>query len=130
MNKNNPGIIAIMTVLVIGAIILAVSIGAATRTRIETKTNESEEGTNRAMTAATSCMESALARLSDNSTYTGNQSLSVGVDTCSIATITTSGITRTVKTSSTVNGHTRRLQVTVSNVNPPLQVSSWQEVSS
>jgi hypothetical protein len=127
---KNQGMIALTTVLIVGAIVLAVSIGITTRTVIETQISGSEEQTHKALVAATSCMESALAKLSDNASYTGNESISVGSNTCTISTITSSGNTRTVKTSSTVGGHTRRLSVTVSNVNPPLQVSSWQEVDS
>jgi hypothetical protein len=128
--KTNQGMIALTAVLIAGAIVLAVSIGIATRTMIETHISGGEERTNLALVSATSCMENALAKLSDNPSYSGNETISVGSNTCTIATITANGITRTVKTSSTVGGHTRRLQVTVSSVNPPLQVSSWQEVDS
>ncbi|MBP9821741.1 MAG: hypothetical protein KBC98_02575 [Candidatus Pacebacteria bacterium] len=128
--KQQPGIIALITVLITGAIVLIIGLGMAERSMLELNTSLDEELSHQALTAATSCMERALLSLAGNASYAGNETLSVGTNTCSIATITTSGITRTVKTSSTVQGYTRRLQVTVSNVNPPLQVSSWQEVSS
>ena len=128
MIKDKPGIIALTAVLIIGAIVLVVAVGIATRAVIDANIGIDEELSHNALVSATSCMENALAKLSDNSAYAGNETITVGNYTCTIAAVTGSGNTRTIKTSATVNGHTRRIQVTVSNINPPLQVGTWQEV--
>lgn len=130
MIKQEQGIIVLITVLVIGAVVLLIGLGMSVRSVMESDTSLDEELSHQALVMATSCMEQALLSLADDSAYTGNQTITIGSYTCTIATITGSGDTRTVQTSSTVSGYTRRLLVTVSNVNPPLQVSSWQEVSS
>lgn len=127
--KHEQGIIALITVLIAGAIVLLIGLGMTVRSIIESDTSLDEELSHRAFVAATSCMESALLSLADGASYGGNETLTVGTDTCTIAAIIASGDTRTIHTSSIVSGYTRRLSVTVSNVNPPLQVSSWQEVS-
>lgn len=126
---NQQGIVALMTVLIIGAIILVISLGMTFRSVQESDTSLDEELSYKAFVMATSCMEQALLSLSDDSTYVGNQTLVIGAYSCTIATITGNENSRVIQTSSTVNGYTRRLSVNVSNVNPPLQVSSWQEVS-
>jgi len=130
MIKQEQGIIALTTVLIIGSIILVIGIGMSLQSIMESDTSFDEELSHQALVAATSCMEQALLTLADDASYIGDQTIVVGSHTCTVAVITGSGNERTVKTSSTVNGHTRRLLVSVSNVNPPLQVSSWQEVSS
>ncbi len=127
--KQQPGIIALITVLITGAIVLVIGLGMAGRSMLGSNTSLDEELSHQALVAATSCMEQALLALANNASYAGNEQKTIGANTCTIATITSSGDARTVKTSSTVSGHTKRIQVTVSNVNPPLEVSSWQEVS-
>lgn len=128
MIPKQQGIIALITVLIAGAIMLVVGIGMSTRSIVGSKESLYQELSHQALAMATSCMEQALLSLADNSLYTGNQTVVIGPNKCAIALITGSGNTRTVQTSSTVGGHIRRLSVTVSNVNPPLQVSSWQEI--
>ena len=128
MIYQKKGIIALITILVAGAIILTTGLGMTIRSIIESDTTLDEEMSHQSLVMATNCMEQALLSLADNSAYTGNETIPIGTNTCAIATITANGDTRIVKTSSTVGGYVRRLSVTVSNVNPPLQINSWQEV--
>ncbi len=128
MINRHKGIIALITVLIAGAVVLVIGIGMTLRSILESDTTLDVELSHQALVTAGSCMEQSLLSLADDPTYTGNETLTIGTLTCTIDTILTSGITRTIHTSSTVNGHTRRLQVIVSDVNPPLQISSWQEV--
>ncbi len=131
MTTHQSGMIALVTVLVVGAIVLVVGVGIATRSMIEGNMSADTEQSNEALSLATSCMETALFTLSNNAAYAGNETVSIGSQSCIIQPVANlGGNLRTVKTSATVNGHTRRLQVDVSNVNPPLHISAWQEISS
>lgn len=130
MNYNHSGIIAISAVLIVGSIVLVAAVGITTRTIIDGQMSMSEEHSKQALAAATSCMELALSKISDNSAYAGNETITVGTNSCTIAAVVSNGTARTIKTSSTIGGHTRRLSVYIANVtSSPLQVSTWQEVS-
>lgn len=129
MINHQKGIIALLTVLIAGSIVLVIGVGMALRSILESDTTLNAELSHQALVTAGSCMEQTLLLLADDAAYTGNETITVGENTCIISTITANGTTRTIQTSSTVSGHTRRLQVIVSNVNPPLQISSWQEVT-
>jgi hypothetical protein len=128
MINHHKGIIALITVLIAGAIVLVVGVGMALRTLLESGSTLDAELSHQALVTAGSCMEQTLLSLADDSSYTGNETITIGEHTCTISAIAINGITRTIQTSSTVGAHTRRLQVIVSDVNPPLKVNSWQEV--
>lgn len=130
MTTNHSGIIALTAVLIVGAIVLVATIGVTTRTVIDGQISISEVNSRQALAAATSCMELALSKLSDNAGYLGNETITVGTQSCTIAAVTANGNARTIKTTSTVDGYTRRLSVYIANITlSPLQVSTWQEVS-
>lgn len=128
--KRQPGIIALTTVLIIGAVVLVASLGIAFRSVSETKITVTHENSYRAFSLATACMEKALLSLADNASYGGNETINIDGDSCIINTLETLGTSRIIKTHATYLGYIRRIQVTVSQTTPPLQVSSWQEVSS
>lgn len=129
---HEKGIIALITTLVVGAVVLVVAISISTRSIGEINMSLDEEQSNQALVLATSCMEVALSKLSNNTTYTGNETITIGTKSCIINTIESpTSSTRVIKTSGTFGGYTRRLSVAVANVTIfPIQVTSWQEVSS
>ena len=126
--KLQKGIIALTTVLITGAVVLFIGLGMTLRSMIESDISLDQELSQKALVMATSCMEQALLLLANNSSYNGNETITIGTQTCSIGTITGEGEERSVQSSSNVYGYTSRLIVTVSDVTPPLQISSWQEV--
>lgn len=131
MKQVHSGIIALMTVLIIGAILLVITSGIALRSRISGNMTLDQQLSTTALSLATSCVEYALIKLSDNENYTGNESVTIGSQPCIIQPIETpEGAARTLKTSGAVNGFTRRLQVEIGNVNPPITITSWSEVDS
>ncbi len=131
MNYHHSGIIALSTVLVIGAIVLVMGIGISLRSVINGNMENDTYRSTTALSLANTCMEYALLSLANNAAYAGNETLTRDGQSCIIqSVVNTGGVTRTVTTSATVNGYTRRIQVLVANVAPPLQISSWQEISS
>ena len=86
----------------------------------------------RAWAAANGCVEYALGQFSiastSWSTYTGDNALSIGGNSCYVYTITATGTSMLIRASSTVATYTRKLQVIVATNTPQSVLSSWQEV--
>jgi len=129
--KNQNGFIALISVLIVGAVVLVVSIGISLRSVDESNMSLDEQESHRALALANLCAEQALMKLESSLNYNGNESIIVGDESCDILTIGGAGnLTRTVKTSSVVSGYTRRIKVEVSRISPIMQISSWESVGS
>jgi len=133
-HKNSAGFIALISVLIVGAIVLVISIGLSLRSVGETNVSLGEQESGRALALANLCAEQALMKLESVLNYAGGESVTVGSDTCDILTIGGSGNQdRTVKiqaTSTTANGtYVRKVKVEVSQISPVMQISSWEGVA-
>jgi len=128
--KNQGGFIALISILILGAMMLVISIGVSLRSIGETDMALSEQESHRALALANLCAEQALMKLESILSYSGNESIIIGSESCDILAISGSGnFTRTVKTQSTVSGHTKKVQVVVSQISPTMQIASWEEVA-
>ncbi len=75
---------------------------------------------------AEACAEKALLNLAQNSSYAGNETITVkSPDTCDILTIETAGSQKTIKTRATFQKTTTNIKVVA---NMPPQIVSWEEV--
>lgn len=131
MLANQSGFIALISILIIGAVILTISIGLSLRSIGETNMALNEELSNRAAALSNACAEDALLKLKTNLSYAGGETIAVqsGLD-CQILAVLGSGNTnRAIQTQSTVSGYTAKSQVIVSQVRPVTIISSWEKVS-
>lgn len=77
---------------------------------------------------AFACTQDALLKLKTNASYAGNETISVGSDSCQILAVQNlGGEQRVVKTQSTVEIYTKKIQVDVSALTPAMAISSWDE---
>lgn len=131
MKQNHTGIIALMTVLLMGAILLLVTIGISLRSRISGNMTIDQQLSAESMRLATSCMEYALLQLSTDTDYAGDETLTVGTESCIIEPVETpADQMRTVKTSGTVDGFVQRIKVEITDVRSPMVIGSWEKVGS
>jgi len=129
--KYREGYIALLTVLILGAVMVLFLTGGLFRAAGVSKMRIQEEASARAQVAATACAEQALYSLLNSTSYVGGELLPVSDDTCYVRTIGGTGNTnRTVQTTSTVLGVTRKIQVNVATVQPTLSISAWRDVTS
>jgi len=129
--KNQKGFIALISVLIVGAVVLVVSIGVSLRSVGESNMSLGEQESHRALALANLCAEQALMKLESSLNYGGNESIIIGDESCDILTVGGAGnLARTVKTLSAVSGYTRRIKVEVSRISPTMQISSWESVGS
>ncbi len=81
-----------------------------------------------ASAAATACMEQAIDRLALSSGYAGNETLTVGTQTCTVRPVIAGG-TWTIETSAQV-GNQRTRYRTILSSRAPVVITSWVEVAS
>lgn len=127
---TDRGFIALISVLVVGALVLVVSVGVASRSLSESQSSFAEQQSGRAFSLATLCAETALLKLQNVLDYSGSESILTGGNSCSILLIGGSGnINRTLKALSTVSGYTRKVQVEISEISPVMKIDLWEVVA-
>lgn len=128
--KNEKGFIAITSILIVSAIVLAIGIGVSLRAIGETDMSLGEELSIRALNLADACAEDAMLKLKNNLSYSGDESIVIdGSNSCDILLVEGSGNNnRIIKTESLVGGYKRKVKVEITTVSP-LNVASWGEVS-
>lgn len=126
--KSPPAFVALITVLVIGAIGLSIglflivsAIDIVEQGFFENKSLETFAG-------ADGCMEHALNSLNLDSSYAA-ESITVGNVSCDI-TVTGSGTTRTIVASATLDStYTTVIQVEVTITPKPMEITDWMETT-
>lgn len=127
---RQDGFIALISILIIGAIILVISTGLSLRSIGESSMSFAQEQSQKAAALANLCAEQALMKLESVLNYSGNEIMTVDGMSCTIFTITGSGNTnRTVTTQSTIGGYTKKTKLVVAQISPTMQITSWQEVA-
>lgn len=131
MKKNpyNKGYTILISVLLIGAVgtsivtsILLLGLGAA-------QSHFSLQQSYQAKALANLCAEEALQQIRSNTNFTGSNTLTIGSGSCSYTITNNGGQSRTITSLGTIGSIIRKNQILVSNINPQIQISSWQEVA-
>lgn len=135
--KNNfptsqAGFIALLSVVLAGALVLTISIGISLRSVGSAQMSIGQEQSHRALALADLCAEQALMKLESVLDYAGEPGAPIMIDgeSCEILAVEGSGnFNRTVKTQSAVSGYTKKIRIQVSQVSPIMQIASWEEVA-
>ncbi|MEK7146289.1 MAG: hypothetical protein AAB802_03840 [Patescibacteria group bacterium] len=126
--RSHPAVVALITVIVIGAIGLLVGLFMITSAIDIVQTGHQEGKSIETFAGADGCMEHALDTLNLNSSYVG-ESITVGNVSCDI-TVTGSGTTRTVLASATLDSiYTTVIQVEVTISPKPMEITDWTETT-
>jgi Flp pilus assembly protein TadG len=121
------GYITLMSVLVVGAIGVAVATSLLLLGTSISRTSFAQEQSNNARFLANTCADEALGTIRRNTSFSGYGTITIGTDSCSYNVVNTGGNNRTVTASSTVSTNVRKVKVLVDSVSPVL-ITSWQEV--
>lgn len=128
--SDYSGFITLISVLIVSAISVVVSVMLLIRSTDAARTNTILEQSLKARALADACAERALGEIQKSASYDGNETLTLPTGSCSILSIGGSGDTnRTIKTSATVGSTTRRVRVIVQTRRPAIQATSWEEVA-
>lgn len=127
---KEQGYIALISILIVLAIVLSIAISASFFGIIESQMGLSQSLAAQSYYLANACAETALMKLKSNLKYQGNEQISIDNQTCMINLIEGSGNrNRTIKTYSAANNQTKKIVVKIIQVRPDTVIRSWQEVA-
>lgn len=129
INKIKNGYIALISVLIIGAVGLSIVVSLVLLSVGSSRTSFALEQSNQAMALADTCAEEALQQIWNLDTYTAsNVSISLGQGNC-VYTVSSASVPKTITASGIVGIVVRRVSITVDSLHPYVHASSWQEVT-
>lgn len=126
---NSRGYVALMAVLVMGAISTVVALTLLTTGADSQRSTLVTQQSAQARNLAGSCAEEALQVVRDTSSYTGSGNLTFGAGSCTYTVTNTGGSARTVDATGTVNNVVRKVKLYVTINVSNISITSWQEVS-
>ena len=124
--KTNNGFIALVTVLIIFAIVLLVGLSIGLLSINEAQMGLRKSQSSQAYYLANLCAEDALMKLKEDINYSGNETIEIEGGSCQILPIEGKW---TIKTISNFQNQVKKIKIIISQVNPKMIISSWQEVA-
>ena len=126
-DRIKKGYVALMTVIVLGAVATVVATSLVLLGLGHSKTALIESQSSQAKSAADACVEDALRQIRLLSSYTGNGSLTLSSTSCTYTVTNTGGNTRQITASGISGNNTRRITANISALSPNIVFSQWQE---
>ncbi|MBU2524841.1 hypothetical protein KKG71_06640 [Patescibacteria group bacterium] len=124
---NNKGISLLLVVIIISAVTMLIAYSATITGVEESITGLHQSKALEIFSATDGCMEEAIIKIKNSSTYTG-ESLTIGDVSCTI-TVSGSGTSRILNITSTMEGlYTREIEADV-DWSSTFQVTAWREIS-
>lgn len=125
---DQNGYVAIMAVLVLGAVTTAVGLTLLVTGMDAQRSSLVSQQSAQAKKLADACAEEALQRLRELNTVTGAGSLSFGNGSCAYNISVTSGLDRYITSSANVGGVIRKVEVYATIRPLSISVTSYKEV--
>lgn len=129
LGKQQRGFITLISVLVVGAVGVAIAFSLLLLGVGNARTSFAIEQSNQAKVLANACAEEALQQIRDSTPFTGSGNLTLGQGTCTYTVTSQSGQNRTITSSGTVGTIIRKVKIIIDKINPAIQAVSWQEVA-
>jgi len=123
------GYITLISVLVVGAVGGAIGISLILLGLGASRSSFAFEQSAQAKALAEACAEEAMQQIHDQSTFTGNGTLTLGQGTCTYAVTSQGGQSRTIVSTGIVGSIVRRERVIVDQITPVIRAASWQDVA-
>ena len=127
-DKNDSGYITLISVLVVGAVGVAIALSLILLGTGSSRTSFANERSNQSKALANACAEEAFQQIRDSTPFTGSGTLTFGQGVCSYTVTSQGGQNRTITTSGTVGTIIRKVNIIINKINPAIIVTSWQEV--
>ncbi|MDP3729191.1 MAG: hypothetical protein Q8R26_00330 [bacterium] len=126
--KQKKGYLALVTAIIVSFIMLIVSITLGFASFISRDNNLNFLFKKSSYFAARSCLDYALLKLGAQSTYAGNETITIDTYQCAVRQITINGSQSIITVRAVVQGATTNLRLTV--VTSDLSTVSLEEVNS
>lgn len=129
--KKEQGFIALSAVLVLSAVFLTLVTGSVIRSIGLSKSVTATQSSAASTALAHACVSRALAEITQNLEYTGDEQLTFPSGSCEIFPIDDAvPEERELRVEAIVGGHVHRMVVTVANISPDVVIDSYQSVIS
>ncbi|MDO8663475.1 MAG: hypothetical protein Q7K28_01380 [Candidatus Wildermuthbacteria bacterium] len=123
------GYIALISILIINAIILLIAISAGVLSISESNLNLEKNRSSGALYLASACAEEALQKIREFTSFQGSGNLALGEGTCTYAVTKLTGQNRIIAAGGTVQNAIQKIKITLDGVTPDINITSWQEVA-
>lgn len=123
------GYIALVSVILIGALGTAIMISVINSGISAGKTDFSLQQSGGGRVLASSCAEEALQQILETGTTSSNGALTIGSGTCSYFITSTNGQNITINSTGVLGTITSKIKVIIATTTPSIVLSSWKEVS-
>lgn len=124
------GYVTLLTVLIVSAVGVAIASSLLLLGLGSSRSSLSLQQSKQAGALADACVEEALQQIRFSTSYSGTATLSFGTSSCTYLVTVGGGENRNIESTGTVGAVVRRVEVDLSQINPKIVVSSWQEVAS
>ena len=128
-NLNKNGFVTMFSVLIFGAVALAISSSVLLLGLGASKTSFIIEQSAKAKSLANLCAEASLQEIRNSTSFTGINTINIGLDFCTYTVVDDGGENRTLSINSSVDTIVRKILITIDQINPSINIKSWQEVS-
>lgn len=128
-SRNQTGYVVLISVLIIGAIGLTISISILLFGLDFSRTSFATQQAAEARGLADACAEEGLQQIRDDSGFSGSSGLTLGNGSCTYTVVNTGGEARTIQSEATVGTVVIREVVTIDAISPQINVTSWQFVA-
>jgi hypothetical protein len=143
MNKKQnkqKGFLVLTMVLIVSAVVLAITTGVFLRSVGETKKISELEQSMKALYLANGCADYAVSKIASSTenggngwdVYLGDETLNIDDGTCDIYSLDEDpelAGSKWIKTESTVSGFIKRISVVVATNTPNLDIVEWEQVA-
>jgi len=126
---NKSGFVTLLSVLIFGVVALAIASSVLLLGLGASKTGFVYEQSIKAKSLANLCAEASLQEIRNSTSFTGTNTISVGFDSCVYIVVDNGGENRTININSSVGNIVRKILITVDQINPSINVTSWKEIS-
>lgn len=132
--KNNSnksikrGYIALVSVIVVGAVGVAIMLSIMLSGISTTKTDFAIQQSGSAKVLASSCGEEALQKILETGTTSSNATILIGSGTCSYTITSQNGQNITINATALIGTITSKVKIVIATTTPAILLSSWQEV--
>lgn len=125
-NNSKSGYIALVSVLIISAVIVVIAISVALLSISEGQLSLAEVKSQTSLDFVDACAEDVLLRINNDETYSGG-TLSLPQGDCTVV-VNSAGTDFTVTVEGTLDGYRKKVELKFTRVPPNLNLTSWVEV--
>lgn len=123
------GYIALISILIISAVLLLVAVSSGLLSISEANIGLEKSQGSRAFYSASACAEEALQKIREFLSFSGSGNIATKEGSCSYQVTKSDGQNRLITASGTAQNTTRKIKIAIDQILPEINISSWQEVA-